>query len=435
MATRPLLATSLFVVLLACGGATCAEPLSPEQVLGQMLYMDANLSLERNQSCNSCHAIQPATPAGGSGPFPAPGFVDPRNVRDGSAVSAGSIAGASGALNAPSVGYARFSPHFHWEGEEGLYIGGQFWNGRAATLAEQAMGPPLNPLEMAMPSRWAVISRLKENPVYVQQFLSLFGIDLEAIPANPEAPADLTAPPGVQEAYERMAHAIGEFEKSRLFNRFTSKFDYVMAGVTNFTELERVGLELFNNEKSQCSACHPTAPTKAPGGGYLPPLFTDFSYDNLGVPRNVEIPGDPEPDPGLGGRPDIAARDPGGEEIGKHKVTGLRNVALTAPYMHNGALTTLEQVVHFYNTRDRKPRRCDDLTDPGFGKDCWPEPEIGGNVNDEELGDLRLSEPQERALVAFMRTLTDGYPDWGQDPRVPPGTASPFAQVLLPPAP
>ena len=75
------------------------------------------------------------------------------------------------------------------------------------------------------------------------------------------------------------------------------------------------------------------------------------------------------------------------------------------------------------------------MTDPGFGKDCWPEPEIGHNVNAEELGDLRLSEPQGRALVAFLRTLTDGYPDWGKDPRVPPRTASPFAQVLLPSAP
>jgi cytochrome c peroxidase len=125
-------------------------------------------------------------------------------------------------LNKCHCGCARFSPHFHWDGEEGIYIGGQFWNGRGATLAEQAMGPPLNPLEMAMPGRSAVVSRLKENPVYVPQFFSLFGIDLDAIPANPEAPADLTAPPGVQAACERMAHAIAAFEKSRLFNQFNA---------------------------------------------------------------------------------------------------------------------------------------------------------------------------------------------------------------------
>ena len=161
-------------------------------------------------------------------------------------------------------------------------------------------------------------------------------------PANESATSDLTPPPGVQETYERMARAIGEFEKSRVFNRFTSKYDYVMAGMTEFTEQERTGLELFNNDKSQCSACHSSEPIKAPGGGFLPPLFTDFSYDNLGLPRNVNIAGNPEPDPGLGGRSDIAARDPNGEELGKHKVMGLRNIALTAPYMHNGSLATLK---------------------------------------------------------------------------------------------
>ena len=409
--------------------------LTPEQQLGQMLYMNTNLSLQRNQSCNSCHAIQAVTPKGRAEPLPSPGFVDPDNVRDGTAVSKGSVEGATGALNTPSAGYARFSPHFHWDGEEGLYIGGQFWNGRAASLAEQAMGPPLNPLEMAMPSQWAVVSRLKENPAYVQQFRELYAIDLDAIPANASATPDLLPAPGVQEAYERMARAIAAFENSRVFNRFTAKYDFVMAGLTEFTEQERTGLELFNNDKSQCSACHPSDPIKAPGGGFLPPLFTDFSYDNLGVPRNVNIPGNPEPDPGLGGRSDIAANDPNAEELGKHKVMGLRNIALTAPYMHNGALATLKDVVHFYNTRDSKHRVCRDINDPGFGSECWAPPEISRNVNDEELGDLGMSEQDELALVAFMRTLTDGYPDWGQDPKVPPGTASPFANVAFPPAP
>lgn len=434
IASQTASATLLFV-LSAVAQGSAGETLSAEQLLGQMLYLDVNLSLQRNQSCNSCHAIQAVTPAAASTPLPTPGFVDPDNVRDGSAVSRGSVAGTSGSLNAPSAAYARFSPHFHWNAEEGLYMGGQFWNGRAASLAEQAMGPPLNPVEMAMPSQWAVVSRLRENPLYVAQFREIYRIDLDAIPANDAAAADLLPPPGVQEAYERMAHAIGEFEKSRLFNRFTSKYDYVMAGMTDFTEQERSGLELFNSEKSQCSACHPTTPLNAPGGGHLPPLFTDFSYDNLGLPRNVNIPGNPAPDPGLGGRADIAALDPAAEQLGKHKVMGLRNIAVTAPYMHNGVLATLDEVVHFYNTRDTKPRACTDLNDPGFGTDCWPPAEVPHNVNDEELGDLGLSAEQEQALVAFMQTLTDGYAEWGQDPRVPPGTPSPFAQVPLPPAP
>ena len=103
--------------------------------------------------------------------------------------------------------------------------------------------------------------------------------------------------------------------------------------------------------------------------------------------------------------------------------------------MHNGVLASLVDVVKFYNTRDIKPRACRDNNDPGFGRDCWPAPEIGRNVNDDELGNLGLSETEERALAAFMHTLTDGYPDWGEDPRVPPGSASPFADVAVPPAP
>ena len=203
------------------------------------------------------------------------------------------------------------------------------------------------------------------------------------------------------------------------------------AGKVEFTEQERRGFEIFEAEdKGNCAACHPTN-----GEDGIPALFTDFTYDNLGVPRNLKITGNPEPDPGLGGRPEIAAQDPNGEQLGKHKVMGLRNIALTPPYMHNGVLATLKDVVHFYNTRDTKPRTCGDNSDPGFGKDCWPAPEIAQNVNREELGDLGLSETEELALVAFMQTLTDGYPDWGKDPRVPPGTPSPFADTPLPPAP
>ncbi|MFM1891926.1 MAG: hypothetical protein RLZ44_1003, partial [Pseudomonadota bacterium] len=118
-----------FLLGLGVGLAQAAEPTPDEIALGRQLYLDANLSLQRNQSCNSCHAIAPATPAGSAEALPSPGFVDPENIRAGNAVSRGSLPDASGALNAPSVGYARFSPHFQWDGEEGLYLGGQFWNG------------------------------------------------------------------------------------------------------------------------------------------------------------------------------------------------------------------------------------------------------------------------------------------------------------------
>ncbi|MCK7513732.1 MAG: hypothetical protein MZV70_63450 [Desulfobacterales bacterium] len=114
-------------------------------------------------------------------------------------------------------------------------------------------------------------------------------------------------------------------------------------------------------------------------------MFTDFTYDNLGLPRNVNIPGNPPPDPGLAAHPQIAGTPMAAGERGKHKVMGLRNIAVTAPYGHNGVFRTLEEIVHFYNTRDTKPVVCTDNTDPRFAKTCWPAPEIGENVNTDEL--------------------------------------------------
>lgn len=418
---------ALIFLLLAMPSAMAGN-LTPEQQLGKKLYQDVNLSLHRNQSCATCHSLAP-TP----GTVATPGFVDPVNVATGTPVSAGSVAGKTGALNTPSTGYAAFSPAFHRDEEEELYVGGQFWNGRAATLAEQARGPILNPVEMALPSEWAAVTRLKQDAEYRRLFRELYQLDLSRIPDNERATAKDKAPPAVAEAYTRMVQAIAAFESSPVFNRFTSKFDYYLAGKTGLTPQELKGLKLFEDERSQCSACHTSAPTVGADGRKRPPLFTDFTYDNLGVPRNVNIPGNPEPDPGLAGHPQLTGKAAAAGERGKHKVMSLRNIAITAPYGHNGVFKTLEAITHFYNTRDAKAKVCRDNNDPGFGKTCWPVPEVRENVNTEELGNLELSPEEEAALVAFMKTLTDGYPDWGQDPKVPPGTPSPFAYVI--PAP
>jgi len=170
-------------------------------------------------------------------------------------------------------------------------------------------------------------------------------------------------------------------------------------------------LELFNGE-GMCNLCHPSE--AGPNGE--PPLFTDFTYDNLGVPKNMENPfydmdkeflddgsvinpmGKNWIDPGLGGfletRPEWAKYAAG--NYGKHKVPTLRNVdkRLGNTCMHNGVFKSLKEVVHFYNTRD---------------VENWPEPEVAENVNRDELGDLGLTEKEERAIVEFMKTLTDGY--------------------------
>lgn len=389
-----------------------------EALLGERLFSDESLSLSRNQSCASCHQLSPATNPNTGLPFPAPGFVDADNVERGSPVSDGSIQGRFGRLNAPSVGYAAFSPAFHWDKTEELYVGGQFWNGRASTLADQAAQPFLNPVEMAMPNKAAVVERLKENFFYRLAFWFIFKINI----ARTLSPAETDA------VYDAMTRAIATFERSRVFNKFTSKFDYYMAGRVELTALERLGLELFN-DKAQCSACHISTPIKAQSGKWIPALFTDFTYDNIGVPRNVAISGNPEPDKGLGGRADIIARDPHGLELGKHKVMSLRNIAITAPYAHNGVFKSLEQITHFYNTRDTLGR-VPDNRDPGFGVRGWPLPEIAQNVNTDELGNLGLTAREEAAIVAFMKTLTDGYPYWGRDSRVSPGSSSPYGGLI-----
>ncbi len=130
----------------------------------------------------------------------------------------------------------------------------------------------------------------------------------------------------------------------------------------------------------------------------------------------------------------MAAKSPAGTELGKHKVMSLRNIAVTAPYGHNGVFSSLEQVSHFYNTRDTLGTVASD-TSPGFGVTGWPAPEVPQNVNVDELGNLGLTADEEAALVAFMKTLTDNYPSTGNDPNVPPGTPSPFASTPFPPFP
>lgn len=410
--------------ILGCAGAASfallvlgsAQAATTVQQLGAALYFDQNLSLNSNQSCASCHD-------------PDFGFVDPVNVLNLSPVSAGSVSELFGGLNAPSAAYAAFSPFFHWNGVDGLFVGGQFWNGRANTLAEQAAGPFLNPVEMAMPDKWSVVDRLRVSatsggPDYTTMFADVYGLDLDAIAPYVDG---ATAPPGVLEVYDRMAKAIAEFEKTELFTKFDSKFDYYLAGMVQLSKQEDKGLKLFNAQ-GKCALCHLPTPTLAPDGvSLIPPLFSDFTYDNLGVPQNVLIPGQPI-NAGLGARTDIASIDPAGLQIGKHKVMTLRNIALTPPYAHNGVFATLEHIVHFYNTRDALPPCVNpaDNTNPGFGLTCWPAPEVPQNVNQAELGNLRLTAAQEADIVAFLNTLSDGWGPANNMPALPRPPMPPF---------
>ena len=276
-----------------------------------------------------------------------------------------------------------------------MWIGGQFWNGRAATLEEQAKGPFLNPVEMAMPSRWAVISVIKKNEKYVRLFNRVYGFDLNSVPSNPMTGSDNGAPASVYEAYNLMASAIANFERSSVFNKFTTKFDAVETGNATYTNQEQARKDLFEN-KAQCVLCHVMDPAIGLDGKIYPPIFTDFSYRNIGVPRTTSIPGNPAPDIGLG------ATTGDSVDNGNHKVMSLRNIEITAPYGHNGYFRTLEHIVHFYNTRD--------VPEKG-----WAPPEIPENVNIDELGNLGLTHEEELAIVAFLKTLADGYENDNDD--------------------
>jgi len=217
----------------------------------------------------------------------------------------------------------------------------------------------------------------------------------------------------VNEAYDRIGLSVAEYEASQEVNAFTSKFDAVQMKVAKFTTLEKQGFALFKG-KGKCDLCHISKGSM--------PLFTDYTFDNLGVPSNLENPANvANPafvDLGLGAflehRSEYASFAE--ENYGKFKVPTLRNVDLR-PYEgfvkafgHNGYFKSLEAIVHFYNTRDVLPT-CDLSAHPEWveGVDCWPEPEWAMNVNTAELGNLHLTARQEAAIVAFLKTLSDGY--------------------------
>ncbi|HSH13663.1 MAG TPA: cytochrome c peroxidase, partial [Desulfurivibrionaceae bacterium] len=291
----------------------------------------------------------------------------------------------NGGRNAPTSSYAAFIPVFSWDAVEGLYVGGQFWDGRADTLKDQAKGPFLNPVEMAMADEAAVIAAIAApaNPnykKYLKLFQSAYGVDLQTI--------DFSDSTLITTLYDRMAEAIGLFEQTTRFISFSSKYDYVLAGLTTLTPQEEAGLALFEGAAG-CALCHPSQALVNADGTIVPPLFTDHTYDKLGVPKSTNplISANPV-DYGLGGRLGL----PG--ENGKFRVSTLRNIAMTPPYAHNGYFATLAGIVNFYNTRD---------------VGLWPPPEVPENVNSDELGDLGLTPQQEADLVAFLLTLTDGF--------------------------
>lgn len=354
--------------------AAASSPFADKAALGEALYFDPNLSANRTQACATCHE-------------PSQGFRDPRvDVADG-AFSLGDDGKSLGDRNTPMAAYAKFSPKFHIR-EDGIAVGGQFWDGRAADLAEQAGGPPLNPVEMGMPDKAAVVARLAEDEDYVAGFKALFGDDVWS---NSET------------AYDAMTQAIAAFEQGDDFAPFDSKYDRFLRGEYKMTPQEELGRVLFFSQQfTNCNTCHmlKTSPT-AEGE-----TFTNYEFHNIGVPRNVatrEANGKDVAftDNGLLDNP--AIDDP--LYRGKYKTPSLRNVAVTGPYMHNGVFADLETVVRFYNKYNSKAKA--NQTNPETGEE-WGEPEVADTISLTELeqGDA-LDSKRIDAIVAFLKTLTD----------------------------
>ncbi|MEN8179539.1 MAG: cytochrome c peroxidase [Pseudomonadota bacterium] len=430
--------------------------LSPIEELGKTIFFDESLSINENQACASCHV-------------PEVGFTGAiSEFNEAGSVYEGSIPGSFGNRKPPSSAYATLAPRFYADfgnrlmgdnddelADAPLFVGGNFWDGRATgwelgnPAADQAQGPFTNPVEQALPNTACVVYRVCEGE-YGELFDEVWspGRCMIKWPANIEDLCEQQVWPDVdpvkqrdkvEATYDRIALSIAAFEGSSESNAFTSKIDAHRAGDYDFSKEEIAGRNIFRG-KGKCSLCH----TGAGGPGAPAPLFTDFTFDNLGVPKNPENPAsiaNPDwADPGLAGFLENVSGyvDHAPSNLGKSKVPTLRNVSLGSceaaeeddkgkghgkhddcivkAYMHNGYFKSLKSVVHFYNTRDVLDS-CEDL---GFvdateavalENNCWPQPEVAENVNVDELGDLELTEDEENALVTWMKAMSDGYYD------------------------
>lgn len=404
-------------------------------LLGQALVFDKSLSVRGNEACAFCHS--PAAGfAGGVPAFAPAGGVFP-----------GSLMNRTGFRAPPSLAYAAFSPVLSL-GPDGAFAGGTFWDGRATGLvtgspvADQVVFPLTDAAEMALPDPACAVRRVALAP-YAIVFGKVWGTeslnlkwpkDTDTVCAHAndggadQAPLQLDAADRARAAVtvQQMGVTIATFEESTLASAFTSKFDAVLARKAEFSSQEKLGYALFTG-RANCAVCHDTAGAR--------PLLTNFAFANIGIPRNPALPflvenepdrlgyvanpaGSTYLDAGLGR---FLASDADTNQqwravaagyVGTFQVPTLRNVVarpvqgFTRTYMHNGSFASLRMVVHFYNTRDVLPH-CSGTQ--GEGVTCWPAPEEPVNVNTTLMGKLGLSNAEENALVAFMRTLTDGY--------------------------
>ena len=416
------------------------------ELLGKLILYDKQLSVYRNEACTFCH-------------MPETGFTGPvSEINRTKAAYPGSVRTRFSDRKPQSHAYAPLSPVLHYNRGQGDLVGGNFWDMRATgrrlgnPAAEQAQGPPTNPVEMGLSDIACFVYRASQRP-YRALFESVWGQQAFVIgwPSEVEQVCDRPGPPPASDllpvhlgpvdrgragtTYDQMAQSIAGYESSAEVTSFSSKFDAVLAGKAKFTPQEQAGYDLFRG-KAQCNSCH------RDGGPGEDPLFTDFTASNIGTPANPRLPyyaeGQPDQfgyvanpagysfvDGGVGAflakghvlsQPsavDARWAPLASANQARIQVPTLRNVDkrpnpdFVKAYTHNGYFTSLKAIVHFYNTRDLLPR-CQPH-DPGEGTTCWPPPESADNMNKNHVGNLGLSDAEEDAIVSFMQTLSDGF--------------------------
>lgn len=388
-------------------------PLSAMALLGREIFLDPKLSASGLQSCAACH-----DPANHYGP-----------PTDMPAMLGGPGMNRQGARAVPSLEYLERQLPFSVGPEQGeveaappipppsanpgqrvtktatdtattaanmVPQGGLFWDGRVDTLQQQAMGPLLNPVEMANKDAAAVAAKLR-RVAYAGRFTALFGA---AILRDPRLLAS-----------EAM-FAVARYQiEDQSFHPYTSKFDYWLEGRASFTPAELRGYRLFNDpDKANCGGCH----VDTPGRDGEPPRFTDTQYEALGVPRNAALAGNRDPhffDLGICGpfRDDMRQQ---AQFCGMFLTPTLRNVATRHTFFHNGVYHDLRAVLDFYNNRDVAP---DKVYPPGAVFDDLPalyraNVDVTDPPFNRHKGDAPpMTADDEADIIAFLQTLTDGF--------------------------
>lgn len=375
-------------LLVAAPHATWADSKKPDPQrqmaveLGRQLFFDESLSASGRMSCATCHD-------------PAHAHAQPNALP---AQLGGADLDVPGTRSVPSLRYLNREAFFF--DKEGTPTAGFNRDGRAVSLIEQAERPLLAPHEMA--NDVAGLAAKVERAPYADRFRALFGADVFGDPEG---------------VFLRVRYAIAAFEQEAPeLHPFDSKYDAFLRGKVRLAPAELRGLALFNRpDKGNCNACH----LSGRGADGSMPVFTDYTYDNLGVPRNDALPADADPeffDLGLCGpdRADLAERR---DLCGAFKVPTLRNVATRQVFFHNGLFKTLRDAIRFYVRRDTNPEEFYPRAEDGhvLKFDDLPA-ELARNVNTEEVpydrkpGQApRLDDAEIDDLIAFLGTLTDGY--------------------------